>query len=97
MLHGIWLVSELGRDILPTNIFTKFDDYTMKTIEVIEWTNALHRLSFDLTLNNNGSLIHEQTDCKKCMLNTYTQANKQIQHIQLHKNSINIVKILKSN
>jgi len=23
---------ELGRDILPTNIFTKFDDDTMKTI-----------------------------------------------------------------
>jgi len=27
----IWLVIELGQDILPTNIFTKFDDYTMKT------------------------------------------------------------------
>ena len=27
-----WLVIKLGRDILPTNIFTKFDDYTMKTI-----------------------------------------------------------------
>ena len=41
MLHGIWLVIEVGRDILLTNIFTKFDDYTMKTIEVIERTNAL--------------------------------------------------------
>jgi len=41
VLNVIWLVIELGRDILPTNIFTKFDDYTMKTIEVIEWTNAL--------------------------------------------------------
>ena len=35
MLHGIWLVIELGQDILPTNIFTKFDNYTTKTIEVI--------------------------------------------------------------
>ena len=41
VLHGIWLVIELARDILPTNMFTKFDDYTMKTIEVIEQTNAL--------------------------------------------------------
>jgi len=32
VLHAIWLVIRLGRDILPTNIFTKFDDYTMKTI-----------------------------------------------------------------
>ena len=40
-LHGIRLDISLGRDILPTNIFTKFDDYTMKTIEVIERTNAL--------------------------------------------------------
>jgi len=36
VLYGIWLVIELGRDILPTNIFTKFDDYTMKTIEFIQ-------------------------------------------------------------
>jgi len=41
VLHGIWLVIKLGRDILPTHIFTKFHDYTMKTIEVIERTNAL--------------------------------------------------------
>jgi len=41
VLYGIWLVIEFGRDILPTNIFIKFDDYTMKTIEVIERTNAL--------------------------------------------------------
>jgi len=41
VLNVIWLVIELGGDILPTNIFTKFDDYTMKTIEVIERTNAL--------------------------------------------------------
>ena len=32
VLYRIWLVIELSRDILPTNIFTKFDDYTMKTI-----------------------------------------------------------------
>ena len=41
------LVIELGRGILPTNILTKYDDYTMKTIEVIERTNALdtaHRM-----------------------------------------------------
>jgi len=31
VLHVIWLVIGLGRDILPTYIFTKFDDYTMKT------------------------------------------------------------------
>jgi len=36
MLNGIWLVIALGRDIFQTNIFTKFDDYTMKTIEVID-------------------------------------------------------------
>jgi len=40
MLHGIWLVIELGRGIMPTNIFM-FDDYTMKTIEVIERKSAL--------------------------------------------------------
>ena len=38
---GSGVVIELGRDILPTNIFTKFDDYTMKTIEVTETTNGL--------------------------------------------------------
>jgi len=41
------LVIELGRGILPTNILTKYDDYTMKTNEVIERTNALdavHRM-----------------------------------------------------
>jgi len=32
VLYRIWLVIDLSRDILPTNIFTKFDDYTMKTI-----------------------------------------------------------------
>ena len=41
MLHGIWLVIENGQHILPTNIFKKFDDYTMKTIQVIERTNVL--------------------------------------------------------
>jgi len=45
VLHGIWLFVELGRDILPTNIFTKFDDYTMKAIKVIERTNALDSAS----------------------------------------------------
>jgi len=25
---------ELGQDMLPTNIFTKFDDYTMKTVYI---------------------------------------------------------------
>jgi len=28
---GIWLVIELGRDIMPTNIFTKFNKDLMKT------------------------------------------------------------------
>ena len=41
VLHGIWLVIELGGDILPTNIFTKFAEYTMKTNKVIERTNTL--------------------------------------------------------
>jgi len=29
---GIWQVSEHGRDIMPTNIFTKFDKDRMKTL-----------------------------------------------------------------
>ena len=29
---GIWRVTELGRDIMPTNIFTKFDKDRMKTL-----------------------------------------------------------------
>ena len=45
MLYGIWLVNILGRGILPTNILTKFHDYTMKTFEVIERTNALDAAS----------------------------------------------------
>jgi len=28
---GLWLVIELGRDIMPTNIFTQFDKDRMKT------------------------------------------------------------------
>jgi len=30
--RGIWLVIELGRDIIDTNIFTKFDKDWMKTL-----------------------------------------------------------------
>ena len=30
--RGIWLVIELGRDVMPTNIFTKFDKDRMKTL-----------------------------------------------------------------
>jgi len=30
--RGIWQVIELGRDIIPTNIFTKFDKDRMKTL-----------------------------------------------------------------
>jgi len=30
--QGIWQVTELGPDIMPTNIFTKFDKDRMKTI-----------------------------------------------------------------
>jgi len=41
VLHVIWLVVELGRDILPTNNVTQFDDDPLKTIEVNERTNAL--------------------------------------------------------
>jgi len=29
---GIWLVIELGQDIMPTNIFTKFDHDRAKTL-----------------------------------------------------------------
>ena len=29
---GIWQVTELGRDIMPTYIFTKFDKDRMKTL-----------------------------------------------------------------
>jgi len=32
----LWLVIELGRDILPTNIFTKLDKDPMKTLLLIE-------------------------------------------------------------
>ena len=31
-----WLVIELGRDIMPTNIFTKFDKDLMKTLSLRE-------------------------------------------------------------
>jgi len=41
VLNGIWLFFKLDRDILPTNNITKFDDDPLKTIEVIEQTNAL--------------------------------------------------------
>jgi len=30
--RGIWQVIELGRDIMPTNIFTKFDKDRMTTL-----------------------------------------------------------------
>jgi len=30
--RGIWQVIELGQDIMPTNIFTKFDKDRMKTL-----------------------------------------------------------------
>ena len=33
---GIWQVIELGRDIMPTNIFTKFDKDRMKTLDLRE-------------------------------------------------------------
>ena len=60
MLHGVWLVIELGRDVLPTNIYTEFDDYTMKTIEVIERTNALdaarRTCSHNTSLFSNGQI-----------------------------------------
>jgi len=31
-VHMIWQVIKLGRDIMPTNIFTKFDKDRMKTL-----------------------------------------------------------------
>ena len=31
---GIWQVIELGRDIMPTNIFTKFDKKRIKTLDL---------------------------------------------------------------
>jgi len=30
--RGIWQVIELGQDIMPTNIYTKFDKDQMKTL-----------------------------------------------------------------
>jgi len=42
LLHGIWLVIELGQEIMPTNIFTKSDYYKMKTIEVIDLAETLY-------------------------------------------------------
>ena len=41
MPNEIWLVIELGRDILPTNIFTKFDDDPLKNIQVTERTRFI--------------------------------------------------------
>ena len=38
MLHGIWLVVDLGQDILSTDIFAEFDDDPLKNIQVTEWT-----------------------------------------------------------
>ena len=29
---GIWLVIKLGQDIMPTNMFTKFDKHRTKTL-----------------------------------------------------------------
>ena len=37
----IWLVIKLGRDIMPTKIVTKFDDDTIKTFLVREWTSLI--------------------------------------------------------
>ena len=41
MLHGIWLVVDLGQDILSTNIFAKFDDDPLKNIQVTERTRFI--------------------------------------------------------
>jgi len=38
VLNGIWLVIELGQEIMPTNNVTKFDDDPMKNIWVSEQT-----------------------------------------------------------
>mgnify|MGYP007133262484 CR=1 FL=1 len=41
MLQGIWLVIELGQEIMPTNNITKFDDDPLKNIQVKEWTRFI--------------------------------------------------------
>ena len=41
MLQGIWLVIELGQEIMPTNNITKFDDDPLKKIQVTEWTRFI--------------------------------------------------------
>ena len=38
---GIWLVIELGQEILPTNNVTKFDDGPLKNIQVTERTRFI--------------------------------------------------------
>jgi len=37
VFHGIWLVIELGQEIMPTNNVTKFNDDPLKNIQVTEW------------------------------------------------------------
>jgi len=36
VFHGIWLVIELGQEIMPTNNVTKFNDDPLKNIQVTE-------------------------------------------------------------
>ena len=38
---GIWLVIELGQEIMPTNNATKFDDDPLKNIQVKERTRFI--------------------------------------------------------
>ncbi len=46
MTGAIRLVIELGRDIMATNIFIKYGEDQMITVQVTEWT-SLKQLIFD--------------------------------------------------
>ena len=41
MLNGIWMVIELGQEIMPTNNITKFDDDPLKKIQVTQQTRLI--------------------------------------------------------
>ena len=40
--HAIWLIIILGQDLMATNIFTKFGEDRMKTVQVREQTLSDH-------------------------------------------------------
>jgi len=79
VLHRIWLVIKLSRDILPTNFITKFDDYTMKNIQLSRqmlWTPPVVGVPIIRPVFSNGRIksiaknenIMEKGIAKKCIV-----------------------------